>query len=432
MKKIVSLVLALVLVLAFAAPAMAITGLINPTVTTSAYGPYVDIDLALIESPASGLGILSLQAVAANKAYVKDALVHFALYYKTTASGSITANPEDYIDPAALISSDVVSFLPSTVNEYRIDSAYGITSIIANGVAVAPATPVVTWAAATPKQLKIDLESPGATAMSYVILGSGVLSTAANGTILAEVMGDQTSSKFMPLTVASVDGAITALDGSSIFTGKLATDIKYTIFADYTPGVDTITYAVVLPTASGDTYGNAVIFTASHAQTIGNGSTHNLSKIEVTLNQDILNAGGTALDIAKLALPATQKYLVVDQGSILAGGGASALKFYLGGAEETVAATITKLTAAYTGVMTTFGFNYSAAGVLHPVHFGNKLSVFYAYDSAALTLYTSAITVPDADTDVPQTGDAATSIGFVMIALAIVAACGVAYKKVRA
>ncbi|MEL7610826.1 MAG: hypothetical protein AAGU74_15140 [Bacillota bacterium] len=407
MKKIVSLVLALVLVLAIAAPALAITGTINPTTTTTAFAPFYDIDLVLIEAPASGLGILSLQAIAANKAYIKDSLVHFALYYKTGDDDLVTAEQDDYNDPVALVSSDVVSFLPAvgtTYAGYTIDITTGITATVGFAASVA----------ANSKSVEFVLASPSSTGvMSHVIIGSGVVSTAANGTILAEILGVEDSVKFAPLSSASADvtAQITALNATQIFSGRDV--VKYDLSA--TLAGDVITYTVALPdgTDAGTDPDGAVIFTASLAQSIAPGSSKNLSKIEV-----VSAAGDT--------------YLVVDQGSVLAGGGASSLKFYLAGVEVTDAPTIAALTAIYSGVMTFFGFNYSAAGVLLPVHFGRKLSVFYAYDSAAITLYTSAITVPDADTDVPQTGDAATSIGFVMIALAIVAAAGIAYKKVRA
>ena len=405
MKKIVSLVLALVLVLAIAAPAMAITGSVNPDVTTIASAPFTDIDLVLIESaPLNGLGILSLQAVAANKAYVKDSLVHFALYFKTPVNTTTSMALTDYSTPGALISSDVVSFMADQIKVYKIDSTNGTINTIVATAALG----------ATSKSVTVDLINavPGPAAASYVLVGSGVVSTAANGTILAELLGAKDSLKFKAITYdpAVFDPIITNLGTNplKIYAGKTE---KYTVSAStLATGTDTIiTYDVAI---YGSSPATSVQFVASRAQTLAAGSTHNLSGINVKY-------GGVT-------------YLVVDQGSILAGGGSSSLKFYVGGVEETNATIVAALTSAYTGVMSFFGFNYTAAGVLHPEHFARKASVFYAYDSAAITLYTSAITVPDEDTDVPQTGDAASSIGFVMIALAIVAAAGVAYKKVRA
>ena len=398
MKKIVSLVLALVLVLAFAAPAMAITGQYIPAETPPTLNsPFYDIDLVLTEGSASGLGVLSLQAIAANKAYIKDSIVYFALFYKTGAP-VLNAVAGDYSAAVAQISSDIVTF-NSTVTQYKI-TALGVDT---------PTTPVVTATPAiAPKTIEFALTQPGAAAASYVVLGSGVVTTAANGTVVAKVLGDPASLKFKPFALANLAADIALLDGSVINAGATP---KYSIETDAVATPVGTAYTVNL---LADTVNNpAVIFTAVTGQTIV-GSTKNLSKIEVEF-------GGTT-------------YLVVDQGANLAGGGTSGLKFYTSpGAVEVVdATTIANLTKTYAEVMTFFGFNYGAAGVLLPIHFAIKLSVFYATDSAAITLYTSAITVPDADTDVPQTGDAATSIGFVMIALAIVAACGVAYKKVRA
>ncbi|MEL7610827.1 MAG: LPXTG cell wall anchor domain-containing protein [Bacillota bacterium] len=420
MKKIVSLILAMVLVLAFAAPAAAITGTINPS--TTAVPPYYDIDLVLIETPASALSVLSLQAVAANKAYIKDSLVHFVLYFKTGDMDTITADPFDFmINPAILISSDIVTFQQNTINGYRIDSTGTMLPTVIQGAGLTMGT--------NDKSMTIPLTIgpmfPTNDIASCVIVGSGVVSAAANGTILAEILGNQNSVKFAPMTLV-VEDPVTEPDNlpddiedqllllsGPIFSGKGV--MKYIISAGIAG--DVITYTVVIPDGS-DPDGNTdgiVIFTASLAQTIASGSSKNLSKIEVVSNAGML-------------------YLVVDQGSTLAGGGTSALKFYQAGinTEVTDAALLAELTATYTGVMNYFGFNYGAAGVLHPIHFGRKLSTFYAYDSAALTLYNSAITIPDADTEVPQTGDAATSIGFVMIALAIVAAAGLAYRKIRA
>ena len=413
MKKIVSLILALVLVLAFAAPAMAITGTINPAASTTAVPPYYDIDLILLESaPGTGLGILSLQAVAANKAYIKDSLVHFALSYKTAAFDSITAEPFDFTNnPAALISSDIVTFTQSSVDSYFIDSANGmIIPFIVDGAGITMG--------ANDKSMTIPILPPFATVTSHMILGSGVVTTAANGTILAEILGARDSLKFdqIVLTPGQLEDDIDALDDQGIiFSGRGV--VKYFIQAYQVPiqegegFTDEIDYTVILPDAS------IVIFTASFAKTLESGSSKNLSKIEV-------NYQGIT-------------YLVVDQGSNLAGGGTSGLKFYVSngpnpGAEVTDAALLAALTKIYTEIMTFFGFNYGAAGVLHPIHFARKFSTFYGYDSEAINLYTSAITIPDADTEVPQTGDAASSLGFVMIALAIVAAAGVAYRKVRA
>lgn len=415
MKKIVSLVLALVLVLAIAAPATAITGMINPEVTASTNAAFTNFDLKLVESYASGVGVLSLQGIAANKAYVKDSLVHYAITYTTPDLTKVTTNPADYDAPAILLTSDVVKF-------YNVVQGYSITTTGVAPVALT-ATLGATDMSMTIATLPDPIDATPDASVNYIIVGSGVLSVASNGTIMAQLLGDPASPKFMALSVADFQGAVDALEfGVNIYTGPLATNVKYEIIADETTDPLKVVYTVTIPDADGvaANHDGAVIFTTNKAKSIAAGSSQNVEKIEVQMP----GVRATA-----------DTYLVFDQANNVGAPG-SALKFYSAAGsvitEVTTAATISSLTSIYSGVMSYFGFNFNAAGILHPVHFANKLSVIYAVDQEAITLYTSSIVVPDEDTEPPQTGDAATSIGFVMIALAIVAAAGVAYKKVRA
>ncbi|OQB25012.1 MAG: hypothetical protein BWY11_00721 [Firmicutes bacterium ADurb.Bin182] len=84
----------------------------------------------------------------------------------------------------------------------------------------------------------------------------------------------------------------------------------------------------------------------------------------------------------------------------------------------------------YEGVMKFFGFNYDAEGYLLPKHFLAKSSALNLKDEVAVNVYTGAIVLPGPD--VPKTGDAATVFGFVMIALALVAAGVVVSRRIRA
>jgi len=94
---------------------------------------------------------------------------------------------------------------------------------------------------------------------------------------------------------------------------------------------------------------------------------------------------------------------------------------------------IAAIKAQLEDIFTYFNFVWEAKGLLLDGHFTQKLNSFYAIDSVDVHLYTGAtITVPEPEVEIPQTGDAATTIGFVMVAMAIVAAAAVAYKKVRA
>jgi len=78
-----------------------------------------------------------------------------------------------------------------------------------------------------------------------------------------------------------------------------------------------------------------------------------------------------------------------------------------------------------------FGFNYDAEGKLRDKHFEAKDSNLFLKDQIAINLYTGSIVLPNGP-EVPKTGDAASIMGFVMIALALVAAGFVVSRKVRA
>ena len=100
------------------------------------------------------------------------------------------------------------------------------------------------------------------------------------------------------------------------------------------------------------------------------------------------------------------------------------------GAEEfTSGTTFNNLRDAYQQVMKFFNLSYGKDGILLPVHFASKFSTFYASTSVKVAYYGQPILDPDIS--LPATGDMATNVGFVMIALAIVAASALAYRKVR-
>lgn len=412
MKKTISLVLALVMVFAIASSASAITGLINPEATVVNNAPYTDISLQLIESVNTGFGILSLQPVADNKAYIFDGVVHFALYYKTPAKAAVSMADFDYKTPVVLFSSDIVNFYKNSFVEYEIGTSSinvvaGLNPIYEDGYGY--------------KRVWANLAQPTDVAKSYVIVGSGAVAVAADGTIKADLLGDMNCLRFVDDQIdsvaelnASVIAGLTEMSGEHpIYSGKTMTyTVKMTGAA--TPGTK-IVYDVVIK--SGTYAGYCVEFITDFDDTVAAGSHNNVDKI-------LINNG-------------TDTYLVQDVGTILGGNAATQLKFFKdGGAgipvEVTAPTTYAALKGAYEQVMGFFELEYAKEGVLIPQHFANKFSTFWDWKTQSIRLYTSTITIPDESTDIPQTGDAATSIGFVMIALAIVAACGVAYKKVRA
>jgi hypothetical protein len=87
--------------------------------------------------------------------------------------------------------------------------------------------------------------------------------------------------------------------------------------------------------------------------------------------------------------------------------------------------------AAYTQVMSFFGFDYNAKGLLQDKHFLAKSSALNLKDEAAVNLYTGSIEIPGGVTP-PKTGDAASIMGFAMIVVALVACGVVVSRKVRA
>jgi membrane-bound inhibitor of C-type lysozyme len=89
------------------------------------------------------------------------------------------------------------------------------------------------------------------------------------------------------------------------------------------------------------------------------------------------------------------------------------------------------LNDAYEEVMGFFGFDYDAEGLLQAKHFERKATSLNLKDEAVIQLYTADIVVPGGVTP-PKTGDAATVVGFVMIAVAMIAAGVVVSRKVRA
>jgi LPXTG-motif cell wall-anchored protein len=83
----------------------------------------------------------------------------------------------------------------------------------------------------------------------------------------------------------------------------------------------------------------------------------------------------------------------------------------------------------YNDVMKFFGFDYNAEGKLLDKHFARKAASLYLKDEVAINLYTGSIIQPDPNVIPPKTGDAASFLGFAMIALALAAMGFVVIKK---
>jgi len=89
---------------------------------------------------------------------------------------------------------------------------------------------------------------------------------------------------------------------------------------------------------------------------------------------------------------------------------------------------------AIDAIFSLLGFDYSLIGTnaVYESNFRDVIDVQSVTASASWTLYATSIVVPDEVVEIPKTGDAASIMGFVMIAMALAAAAAVTYRKVRA
>jgi hypothetical protein len=378
MKKLLTLVLALVLVFAIAAPAMAIT---TDTIDPALKKPvdFVTLDIALFEnSVVSNIGF-NLSQVAANKVYVADQLaywgvaIHFDKPGLKEVRNMVTTDYEDcYLD----ISSDAIAFqsgfkafysedlgdymaLPATLNELTL--AKNVISSDAFGS---------NWFVAHDYDIRV--------------FGSGVVKK--QGVVMAELYVDQST---LPITVN---------DGTTPLYTVNKTTYGYDVVKDAHNRVE---FVVV---ASGTRAGKV-----DHINVVWNDATYTIA-YNVTYGSSL-----TPTVAAKALLQGTNVYDI----AVTTEGAAGYLK------------DSAKMFAFYEKVMAFFGFNPALDGYLRDVHFLAKASGLYLKDEVPVQLYTGSIVVPG-DVVPPKTGDAASIVGFVMIAVAMIAAGVVVSRKVRA
>ncbi|NLF58203.1 MAG: hypothetical protein GX580_11250 [Candidatus Hydrogenedens sp.] len=439
MKKIISLVLALVMVFAIAASASALTGdIYEPGPTTGGVLPYTNIKLKLVESipGAAGFGLLSLTEVAAGKAYYTNQAIYFALEFTTPDLDLITIDPSDFDAPGILISSTNVEFWTNTFALYSVaTTTIGNVAINADPTDTSNKKIEVTGDnTVTPPA--VGSFAPVTTgAVQYILVGGGIVRGTASGAIRADFAGDIDCTKFFgTVTGGNIAALLTAADlefgtnAHPIYSGKKqiytvlmddSADVKYTVTA-YTGN------------AGAETAVGTVVFYTKDSATVA-GSTKNVEQI-------------TAQMAAASGITDTAAFYVNDTGVDIAGGGSSSLQFYRavageGSGDPTLKvlspsstgadlADYNALKSLYQGIMGFFGLQFSRQGILLPIHFAQKFSTFYAVSNEVKVALSTAVAT-DPDLELPATGDAATAAGFVMIALAIVAACGLAYRKVR-
>ncbi len=397
MKKTITLVLALIVVFALTSAASAISGPRKPSVSNPAVAPYTDINLQVVESlGTTGLGLLSLQPVPDNRIYEKGNLVYFALYFKTPDEDLITMDDYDYAAPYVLLSSNVVEF--NNRNSIKLTTIDG-ENVTTEG------TPTFYESDANGNdiysRLYARLRKPTtAGPRTYILTGSAVVVGDANGVIQADFQGARGCTKFLPLpttpdeVAASVQHALDEMRAHKLYSGK---SLLYTVKTSGTAVAGgEITYTVTIK--SGAYNGMSIQFITDYSDTIKAGSTRNVKEVKIT--------------------DGTSTWLVEDQ--------ASSLKFIIGGIQETNPTILARLTGTYRQVMRFFELDNITNGILLPQHFGYKFSTFWTFVSDNVNRYI----VPNVE--IPQTGDAALSMVFAMIALAIAAACGAAYLKFRA
>ena len=371
MKKTISLVLALVMVFAIASSASAITGLINPEATVTTAAPYYDIDLQLIEAVGTNLGVLSLQPVAGNKAYIFDGVVHFAVYFKTGASQkAISIDYSDYDNAYMLLSSDIVKFYNNSIQLYKITNV-GVELITES--TFKPVYDEDNKGNTLYNRVWVKLPDPtywGAS--SFVMVGSGAVSVASNGTIQVDFLGDRNCAKFldMPASIKGIaDSVAFGMSEMGTWHPIFKKDSKVLQYNVRMGGSNTekgeVYYQVQLWDAAGKEY--IVEFYTDYDATVKSGSHNNVTKIFV-------------LDVANNVY-----YRVNDTGIDLGGNGTSSTQFYkvTGNVVELVteATLYAKLNAIYSEVMGAFKFNFSAEGVLIPQHFAYMFSTFHASDA---------------------------------------------------
>jgi len=374
MKKIVSIVLALVLVLAIAAPAMAITGYVSPVTQATASAPYA-IDMTLVSDDAAGLGLLGLTAIATNKAYVMNEVIYGRI--DVAANTKTTWSKWDYNEAHLVISSNAVALQNAIV--YSIGT--GASDVLLSG---ANGSVTVVGQAKADALNVIDMNF-GDTPINTTTLFSGVVQ--AQGSIVAELMGGNKQ------YFAGIKGT-------------LSENVEYIIFNDLGEKL----YGMK---ADGTNVRVGVYEKGSEI-----GCVYFVRDAKDICSAIYVSAAGVDSQVVSYSAPISNGGAIVEAiGTYTAADTSGVFK---------------ALKAVYDEVMAFFGFDYNAKGELLDAHFTSKLHSFYAKDEVAVNLYTSAITVPDPEVEIPQTGDAATTIGFVMVAMAIVAAAAVAYKKVRA
>jgi hypothetical protein len=374
MKKLLTLVLALTLVFALAAPANAITGdLVDEDEVTEV--DFVTLDIALFtkEPVPAQFGGFSLSTIATNKVYVVNEMAYYGVAARFTEIdpadlyNDYNMPTTDYWDADLRITSDALRLYDITEG-YRVDDIGNIISLTG------------TLHVDSDNELLLEdiPDNAWGSGDIYYLFGQGVVRS--KGVLSAELARDP----------ADLD------------------DGPFTIYKGQTP-----LYRVGLATAACDY--NVEVLKSDGTTLYWVGFNTNTND-EVT---SIMAARhGSPYEAIGYNTPGVPTSVTIPKS--------------LGGRDIRESTADAEEFAAYEKVMQFFGFNYFAAGNLQNRHFERKASGLYLKDQVAIDLYTGSIVQPDPSVTPPKTGDAASVVGFAMIALALAAMGYVVSRKVRA
>jgi hypothetical protein len=344
---------------------------------------FVSVDVALFENTVvSNLGF-NLSGVAANKAYVAGMICYWGVevaFDGPDAYETYNMAESDYSDPTLRISSDAVTFQSAKAYESFNNADYTTGAWVKLDTAKNRVVDDVVFGA-----------NYFANDVSFMVFGSALVKK--QGVIKAELYKAQ----------ELVSGtAFQLYDGTKATFKVTETEVD----------ADTSSEFLVE-----DKDGNAVTFV------LGTGTRENkVDHIFVQLNGGAEYEISTNEKYGPLNSKTAAKALIAADGTVIdvdAGTGANYLA--TAGANWTF----------FQKVMDFFGFSLSLDGYLREDHFLAKSNALYLKDEVAVQLANVSIVVPG-DVVPPKTGDAASIVGFVMIAVAMIAAGVVVSKKVRA
>ena len=388
MKKLLTLVLALTMVFALAAPALAISGVTPGDEDDSTTTSPINMNMALVEKSSSAFNGFTLNPLPADKTFVKNELVMCAVNIVIPKESKFNA---DLDQDGPMTGSLTVTTDNMKINGFTPYDDGNEIKASDNGVAN-PKYPVLDTK--EDKKYVVSFNVKDYADSTVTFLFEGYVSTVENGTIKATFTCGQAADNKM------VDGE------------------KYTVYENKKDGKPL--YEMIKNDNAKDNY------------TILNCKTN--FKLEFHIN------GNKECD--KIYLYDLSSEKVEDHKSYEVSRSATNSGLYFKGigtydiTSDKDAYAYSRLMSEYNKIMDYMGFKIDAGGQLFDKLFTNKLNTTRLNSSLNVPVYGAVTpTTPPGGTGTttppPKTGDTATTMGFVMIAAAIIAAAAVAYRKVR-